>query len=741
MSSPNSKHDWALWFAGLGLPVFPCKGKRPVTPHGFKDATTDMTQITRWWSQNPNWNLGMPTGKVSKCFAVDCDGQQGIDQFVQLIAENGGIPKTPISATGGGGLHYLFQYPTDREVRNGSKVGGKMIDVRGEGGYIIVPPSSHESGRDYAWQVSLADTPFAIPPGWVLDLVTSKGKQSASPLGSEQWFASECGGLTFETAPGAPDGARHDMACRLAGAHLRHEPPQEVLRKGRPWAKRCTPPFDEEELARIIYDLALKDLSKAEGPSKSQTQVQCLLALAQQCEAFHTPSSEPYATIPAGSHCENWPVRSNRFRKWLQRAYYHQFRTAPNKESLNSAIEMVEAIAAHDGPELNIFIRVAEHNGKVYIDLCNADWQVVEVDAQGWRITQQCPVKFRRTKGMRSLPSPETGGSVALLRDFLNIRDEDWPLLAVWLVSALRAVGPFAILIFVAEQGSGKSTTGETLSRLIDPGEAALRSDPRSEHDLMIAANNTWLLIFDNLSSVKQWLSDALCRLSTGAALVTRQLYTDTDEIILAAMRPIILTSIADIATRSDLLDRAVIVMLPPIPDDRRLPESEYWSRFDNAAPKIFGSLLDAISCGLQNLPKVETPSLPRMADFARWGVAVEPGLLLLPGSFLAAYARNRNRANELALEATPISKAISDLLTNESRFEGTATELLSRLNQLATDETRDQKNWPKDARYLSMVLRRIAPNLRSTGIDVDERQTGGSNSRQLWLIRKSTES
>src|SRR5690606_22624874 len=150
--------------------------------------------------------------------------------------------------------------------------------------------------------------------------------------------------------------------------------------------------------------------------------------------------------------------------------------------------------------------------------------------------------------------------------------------------------GPYPLLALFAEQGSGKSTAGKLIRSLVDPNSAPLRSEHRDARDLMIGANNSWCLAYDNLSFVPSWLSDALCRLSTGGGFATRELYTDQDEIIFDAMRPVMLTSIEDVATRSDLLDRCLIVWLPSIPEEKRRSEEEIVVAFEQVQPQILGA-------------------------------------------------------------------------------------------------------------------------------------------------------
>lgn len=146
-----------------------------------------------------------------------------------------------------------------------------------------------------------------------------------------------------------------------------------------------------------------------------------------------------------------------------------------------------------------------------------------------------------------------------------------------WLIQALRPKGAYPVLILQGEQGSAKSTTERLLRALIDPSTAPLRTTPRNERDLIIAATNSWCAAFDNISTLPPWLSDALCRLSTGGGFSARELYTDAEEVLFDVTRPVILNGTTDVATRPDLLDRALVMMLPAIQEEGRTPEADLW--------------------------------------------------------------------------------------------------------------------------------------------------------------------
>jgi hypothetical protein len=330
---------------------------------------------------------------------------------------------------------------------------------------------------------------------------------------------------------------------------------------------------------------------------------------------------------------------------------------------------------------------------------------------------------------------PEQGGSVELLRGFLNVDDATWRLILSWLVATLRPRGPYPVLALFAEQGSDKSTMGRLLRELVDPNAAPLRAEPKDSRDLMIAANNAWWLAYDNLSRVPPWLSDAFCRLSTGGGFATRELFTDQEEVIFDSQRPVLLTGIEEVAKRSDLLDRCLVVWLPEIPKEQRRTEAELFETFQTARPLILGALLDAVVVALQRLPSIERAGLPRMADFALWGSAAETAFGWPAGTFLATYQGNRASTNELAIEASVVAGPLVELIEREGQWVGSSGELLSLLEDRIGDRVRHLVGWPKNARALAGHLKRLSPNLRTAGWAV--RQDRNSKKR-LWIIGRS---
>ena len=251
----------------------------------------------------------------------------------------------------------------------------------------------------------------------------------------------------------------------------------------------------------------------------------------------------------------------------------------------------------------------------------------------------------------------------------------------------------------------------------------------------MIAANNGYLLAFDNLSGLPPWLSDALCRLASGGSFAVRQLYTDDEEVLFQAARPVLLNGIEDVISRPDLADRAIFLNLPPIGEAQRRPEAEFWREFEIARPRILGALLNAVAHGLRSWtgPGCRPRRLPRMADFALWAAACETALWPA-GTFAHAYAANRRAAIECAIDGDPVASRVREIMAQQKLWTGTAAELLYQGAQHSCHNPWSSIGWPKTPRALAGRLRRAQPGLRSLGIDIVFSREGRAGTRTITM-------
>jgi hypothetical protein len=476
--------------------------------------------------------------------------------------------------------------------------------------------------------------------------------------------------------------------------------------------------FTDEE-TRILNEALGTSKHDAKEKQKKEKQVDILVNAAKEAAAlFHSSDGKTWAEIEREGHREIWEIRSRRFKQWLLLLFSEMVGTFPGSDTIKNAGEVLDAMATV-GDEHEVYVRVAGDEGRFYIDLCDKDWRAIEVDTAGWRIVERPPVRFRRSPAMLPLPVPEKGGRISMLRKYLNVgSDDDFALAVFWLTAALRPQGPYAVLGLSGEHGSAKSTFTNVVRLLVDPNSLDKRRPPHNERDLFKAAGNSHVLAFDNVSDIQPWLSDALCTLSTDGAFGTRKLWTDDEEQLFKAKRPIVVNGITNAITAPDLADRAVFMALAVIPESSRKTEKEFWAEYAADRAKILGVLLNAVAHGLKTAPTIEPARLPRMADFAHWAMACE-GALFARGTFERAYGFNRTGGIEDALEADPVASAVRTFMGGKSEWVGITKELLAALTAIAGEQVAKGRDWPKSERKLTDRLKKAVTFLRHVRLNI----------------------
>lgn len=459
---------------------------------------------------------------------------------------------------------------------------------------------------------------------------------------------------------------------------------------------------------------------------KPRAQAAILTDIGRTHQLFHD-DGDAYAKVGG----RVYSVTGADYRDILGREFYLLTGKGANRNALSDAVSTLSAIAKFDGGNERVYLRVGEQGNSIIIDAGTRDCKTYKITPDGWEAVNQSPINFRRSGRPMPLPVP-TEPDFSRIWKYVNVATEHRVLVAGWLLSALRPRGPYPALALVDEQGSGKSFSTRILKRLSDPSASLLRSPPRDERDLQVAAVSSWVLALDNMSGIDHQLSDALCRLSTGGALSGRKLYTDSDETLIEVQRPAILNGIDDLASRPDLAERCLHVHLPTI--QTRRTEEELNRAFDEDGGHIFAALLDGLSMALATSPHVALARTPRMADFAKWAAAGIPALGFEQDEFLAAYLKNQAEAIETGLDSSPIGQAIREFMADRDTWTGTAQELLRLLNYGAGDRIKTRA-WPQSPKGIVNALRRLAPSLRHTGITWTTTREGNSRVHTLFRV------
>lgn len=356
-----------------------------------------------------------------------------------------------------------------------------------------------------------------------------------------------------------------------------------------------------------------------------------------------------------------------------------------------------------------------------------------DIDPRGWRILADHNLPIVRAKSMLPLVEPEGGGNLGDLYRLLNMDDDAKKLAVGWSLMALAAKGPYPILMLNGEEGSAKSTQTKLLKNLIDPSVAPIRALPGEEDVLAVSARHNHVLAFDNASAISDEMCDALCRISTGASVTRRALYTNDEEHTIFAKNPVILNGISNLARRPDLVSRVLLVKLPPISETERMTEEEFDDEWAKIAPSVLGVLLDALSCALKKLPETKLKRSSRMPDFEQFVEAASSALEWQPGEFSEALRGMRTETDGILVRENDVAGAIVDFMSEvvSRRWQGTPSLLLELLSTRVTDATRRSRDWPINATALGKRFDRVSSVLRRIGIDINR----GHSGERFWTI------
>ena len=251
----------AIAYATRGFAVFPCvpRGKVPATRHGCRDATKDLAQITAWWCENPSYNVAVATGPVSKVFVLDIDGIDAEASLRKLEGQHGALPETIESITPRG--RHIFFRCENGAIRNSAGAIAPGLDIRGDGGYVVLPPSIHPSGRSYVWSVDSGNH-FAEAPAWLTATLggSSNGSCRRPPKSPEHWHHI----LTNTVSNGARNSTLTSVCGKLLSTGLTELAfLYDVMLCIN--IARCAEPLSEGEVHTIVASVARTHIKRLRG--------------------------------------------------------------------------------------------------------------------------------------------------------------------------------------------------------------------------------------------------------------------------------------------------------------------------------------------------------------------------------------------------------------------------------------------------------------------------------------------
>lgn len=696
------------------------QGKHPIPRRGLSEATTDAGRITSWWLDHPEANVGVRTG--DGLGVIDLDGEVGEAAWVRLCRERGVDPEAITARVLTGRGRHLW-YRTDRKLKSTVKFIGPCIDTRGEGGYVVGPGSVHISGRQYLWDPDAGLEVLGELPAFVYDLA---GRQRATE------GAPDVGGATAFM-----HGGRNKALTSVAGALRRRGLDGEAILAALLAlnAAKCKPPLEEPEVKRIALSVAryppaseaTREGVAEDGELRSSKALR-LLELLEQHPVVQSPTGRFFAEVDGAAI----PLDGKAWAAWAAAQYHARFKGVVSGGLIKDCTQI---LVGRPQRMADVPLRVGEQGGVAWLDLGGEVGAVPLGDVDD----DAMPPAFFRPSGTLSLAIEDAGPeAIEELRAFLGFEHGHlWTCCLAWLMACLRPVAPYPIFFLQGEHDSGKSTMGDILRAIIDPRgleSLGLPEGADALRNLAIQAEHAHVMFYDNISGLDGRLSDAFCRVATGDGLAIRSLYSDRDQVVFKAARPVLFTSVIDAISRPDLLSRSLIAQLPvrAVEGGKRVTPAELKAGALARRAKVLGALVAAV----RGSKAVEVPATVRMGGPCALAAGAEAALGLPPGSVVAAYLASRAKAQEV--EATdPLLEALLEYLPPGTQVRLTYRELIGELTSRAWGSERPPSWWPTHGKALQAALRRHAAALRGAKVTVQVIEEGHQKTKVVHLRRE----
>lgn len=719
----QSLYESVTQYLDAGFSIIPVKkDKKPLLNEWktFQQRKPTVDEVNEWFDSPNLSGIGIVTGKISNLVVVDTEKDAAL--------KNIELGKTLVAHSGGGGKHFYYKHP-GHKVSNKARI-KELIDIRGDGGYIIAPPSKHLSGKNYTWETNFDIELLKPLPKWVTEDANCPTSKTPITLKIKK-------------------GRRNDQAARQIGIFLKNKPQIQweefVWPMFEKWNQdNCDPPLKLNEL-RSIYDSISERELENETTKKGETKASLLYMAFQEkdVEAFHDQYKEAFVYIKDEGRAEIIKCDSKRFKNWLIKLNWEKHGKVISGQALNEVCSLIESKAIFDGKQYDLDTRVARKGDEIWYDLASNDGVAIKITKEGCESIKVPPVLFKRYQHQSVQIVGDDPMELDEIFKLIRITDEHHRLLfKVMLVASLIPDIPRPMPVFFGPQGSAKSTACKILKQLIDPSALSLLSMPKDANELIQQLAHHYVLVYDNIQYINDTVSDVLCRAITGEGSSKRKLFSDDDDVIYSYKRFIGVNGINVVAHKPDLLDRAILFNLDRITEAERKTETALWLHFKRIQPNIFKSMLQTLSKAMVAIENVNLKNLPRMADFAVWGYAIAEALNIGGDEFIQAYTLNRIQQNQEVIENTPIAAVIVKFIEeNENKiWEGEPSELFDELTRIANliSMNTNSRSWPKAPNVLMRKLNEIKPNLKEVGIEYEQER---GDRRKIKIIRNKKNS
>jgi hypothetical protein len=388
----------------------------------------------------------------------------------------------------------------------------------------------------------------------------------------------------------------------------------------------------------------------------------------------------------------------------------------------------------------------------------------VKITSDGWTILDsQTDILFRRYD--HQIPQTDPSTSTAIVDDLyeqddildqfvtlLNIKNyNDRLLLKSYIVSLFIPEIPHVVLILLGEQGGAKSTLQELVNMLVDPSILTTLTFPNNENEFVQQLSHNYLVYYDNVSAIQDWISNLLCRAVTGTSLSKRALYTNDEDIYYRFKRKLGINGIDLAKINSDLSDRSITIKPERIDKLDRVKLEKIWNQFNALKPKMLSYIFKILSKVLkykENHGEIKFPNgLNRMADWEEHTEIISRCMGNREGELQRVYQENINQQVDDAVASNQLCMTVIELMNsnennaNEWIGESNPTDLYDKLSNIARyilkfNNLTNRKYWPQSPASLSYNLNKVKTILREKGIEVITGMKNKDGNRVIKLTK-----
>ncbi|MCP4473307.1 MAG: hypothetical protein GY821_01790 [Gammaproteobacteria bacterium] len=469
------------------------------------------------------------------------------------------------------------------------------------------------------------------------------------------------------------------------------------------------------------------------GNEKRLARDKLLLNIALCCQFFLDQYGDTYSVFWENGARKSFLISGEMFKNWLRVEFYKKLKIGPSNKLLEQAIDTCHAKALTERKTITTFLRFGYYQEKIYIDLCNDKWEVIEIGNNICRVINNPPIYFIRTKSMKEMAVDLTSDieDFKAIYDLINIPNNQQALFFCWLLSAIKGRAPYGVLNIYGGADSGKTTITTTARDLIDPTIASTRKLTSNERDLSAIINNNAILAFDNTSAMSADLSDTMARLtfSKDAGDGQRLLYTTDTEKVRNRHCPIVINGINDSIDKPDLQSRCLVITPTPFYDQKNivpLSETEWENKYNQMKAKVRGALFLILSKALSEIDNVEKEDIGRLRDLVRIATAAERATAIFPvGTTREQYLGMCERSMLDLAGRSPVYRFIANLLVDKvanQPYVITASEFNKNYQQRLMEDNEHRIK----SQAIGKILNNHQENLYKLGIAFTKRASNG---------------